>query len=213
MWHCAPLRYTTVLRLKEIYFDPRQLNQADQGLLESGHPTQLGYLIFAFLKFGFIFSFLFVLISFVPSSCTLVMLKYTPGSPNMPCNVTYICICLCCSLSLQGGCWLPACGLDPTHKWVLFGLHCIFLLNLSHHVKIKKFHMKSWISGFVWKMEGLAIFCLLLLKIATGQNWMTAILSRWNLHFTMTFLKKETWSHSVTYIICLTFLGWVRDFC
>lgn len=213
MRHCAPLRYTTVLKLKEVSFVPRQLNQADQCPPESGHPTQLDYLIFASLRFSFIFSFLFVLISSVPSSCTLVMLKYNPGSPNMPHNVTYICICLCCSRYLEGGCRLPACGLDPTHECVLFGLHCIFLLNLSQHFKIKKFHMKSWTSGFVWKMEALAICCLLLLKIAISQNWMTAILSRGNLHFTMTFLKEQTWPQSVTYITCLAFLGWVCDFC
>lgn len=37
------------------------------------------------------------------------------------------------------------------HKYVLFALHHIFLLNISQYVKIKKFHMKFWISAFVWK--------------------------------------------------------------
>lgn len=66
--------------------------------------------------------------------------------------------------SLQAGC---------SPEIVLFGLHCLFLLNLSQHLKTKKFLMKSWISGL--KLEVLAILCLLFPSgtqppLSTGQS-------------------------------------------
>lgn len=140
------------------------------------------YLIFAFLRLYHVFFPSLHLFPLPPSPCTLVTLRYTPGSPDMPCNITHVCICSFCSLYLEGGCQLPAYGLDLAHEYVLFGLRCIILLSLNQHLEVKKFHMKFWISGFVWKVEALAISCLLLFKVAISRSWVMAVLYRWSLY-------------------------------
>lgn len=52
------------------------------------------------------------------------------------------------------GCLLPglsaqeAAGRQLSPEMVLFAHHHLFLFNLSQHLKIKKFLMKSWVSGW-----------------------------------------------------------------
>lgn len=102
-------------------------------------PIELSYLIFAFLRLNYIFlpsslpGFLLP-----PSPYTLVTLKCPPGPPDMPCLTSPIWASVHAVLCSEGSCQRPAYGLDLVHKCVLFGLHSVFLLNLSQHFKKKK---------------------------------------------------------------------------
>lgn len=82
-----------------------------------------------------------------PSPCTLVTLKGPPGPPDMPCLTSPIWASVHAVLCSEGSCQRPAYGLDLVHKCVLFGLHIIFLLNLSQHFKKKKKNLawNSWL--------------------------------------------------------------------
>lgn len=98
----------------------------------------------------------------------------------MPCNVTHMCFCSCCSL-LRGGCQLPAYGLPLAYGCFIWAsLYFSFKFEPtfkyqkgSHEILDVWLCLKNGSSGDVW--------CRLLFQVATRHSRAPARLSRCSL--------------------------------
>ena len=183
--YCVPLRYTTILRLKEVSFDPRQLNQ------EKGCATELCYLIYLLSLDSILFSFL-PLWTYFPSPISGHTEVYSWCHKYV---TSPICASAYTVLSAQkevANCQLMA-GSSPQICFIWTSLY----FSLKFEPTFKNQKASHEILDFWLCLEhGNSGNIVSAFIQGSNQPQVINVYSfRWNLHLIMTLLKEQTWPH------------------